>query len=120
MTHRLRLPALAFALVSLGLPTALEAQAVPRYPGGATQPARAGYDDGFREGLRAGQNDARARRGYDHQRHGAWRNSQRGRDARYHDGFRDGFAAGYREGYQRHGYPAANRPPYYPSYPGYP
>lgn len=124
MTDRLRLPALALALAGLAWPVALEAQAVPRYPGAPTQPARVGYDDGYREGLRAGQDDARTRRGYDYQRHSAWRNTNRGYgDARYRDSFRDGFAAGYRQGYQRYGYPTANRPPYYPGnsgYPGYP
>src|SRR5918993_5726450 len=66
---------------------------------------RAGYDNGFREGLRHGELDARSGRNADLNRHDAYRAGDAGhqrsaenRDA-YRTEFRRGYTAGYRQAY---------------------
>lgn len=68
---------------------------------------RHAYDNGFREGVEEGQNDARRHRSFSYQRHDEYRDADQG----YHRGgadwdlyrrsYRRGFQAGYREGYGR-------------------
>jgi hypothetical protein len=64
-----------------------------------------GYDAGYRDGARAGGDDARDGRAYEYQRHRDYRSADRGysnRDGRrdaYADQYRAGFVAGYRDGY---------------------
>ncbi len=71
---------------------------------------RIAYDNGYREGLRDGQDAARDRRAFDLQREKDYRNADRGYNRsygdknRYRDSFRSGFADGYRESYNRYGY----------------
>lgn len=67
------------------------------------------YDTGYRDGVRAGGNDARDGRAFEYQRHRDYRSADRGYSAR--DGRRDtwsqqyrgGFVAGYRDGYYSRG-----------------
>jgi len=65
------------------------------------------YDAGFRDGVRAGENDARGRRRYEPSRHGDWRDGDDGYHREYGDrnfyrrNFRSGFEAGYSQGFRR-------------------
>ena len=67
---------------------------------------RRAVDNGYRQGLDEGRNDARRHRSFSPDRHGAYRDAQRGyrgdweRQA-YGRGFSRGFEAGYRDGYER-------------------
>ena len=68
---------------------------------------RRAYDNGYRRGLEEGRDDARHRRSSSLERHGEYRNAERGyrrgdgeRDP-YRQGFRRGFEAGYREAFDR-------------------
>lgn len=69
----------------------------------------AAYDTGYRDGVRAGSDDARDGRGYEYQRHRDYRAGDRGysnRDGRRDDWareYRAGFVAGYRDGYYSSG-----------------
>ena len=68
---------------------------------------RRAYDNGYREGLDQGRNDARRNRNFSPERHGEFRDADDG----YHRGdgdrefyrraFRQGFQTGYRESYDR-------------------
>ena len=68
---------------------------------------RRAYDNGYREGLEQGQNDARRNRNFSLERHGEFRDADDG----YHRGdgdinfyrrsFRQGFENGYRESFDR-------------------
>jgi hypothetical protein len=77
--------------------------------GGYGDVARRAYDNGYRQGLEEGRNDARRRRSYSLERHSEYRNADRGfrrgdgeRDP-YRVGFRRGFEAGYRDAFGRYG-----------------
>ncbi len=68
---------------------------------------RHAYDNGFREGVEEGQNDARRHRDFSYQRHDEYRDADQGyqrgdgdRDL-YRRSYRQGFQAGYREAYNR-------------------
>ena len=82
------------------------------YPGtGSSYPGRTGaygsvaYDNGYRDGMEKGREDARDRDDYDPVRHGRYRDADRGYDRRYGTkteyklAYRDGFEAGYDAGY---------------------
>jgi hypothetical protein len=68
---------------------------------------RHAYDNGYREGLEQGQNDARHNRNFSFERHGEFRDADNG----YHRGdgdinfyrrsYRQGFETGYRESFDR-------------------
>jgi hypothetical protein len=68
---------------------------------------RRAYDNGFREGVRAGENDARDNRRFDPSRHGDWRDADDGYRREYGDKnyyrrtFRNGYEAGYQQGFRR-------------------
>ena len=71
---------------------------------------RSAYDNGYRDGLKRGEQAARDRRGLDVERERDYRQADNGynrsfgdRD-RYRDNYRGGFAQGYRDGYSRGGY----------------
>jgi flagellar biosynthesis/type III secretory pathway protein FliH len=107
-----------------------------RYPVGARPGIRQvddrAYRNGFEEGRRQGENDARGRRSFDYGRHGEYRNAQNGYGGygnrnEYRQVFRQGFETGYNEGYRRYArdsrypypsqgpnvYGGQNRPPSY-------
>lgn len=64
------------------------------------------YDNGYRDGLEKGREDARDRDSYDPVRHSWYRNGNRGYNSRYGTKdsykltYRDGFEAGYEQGYR--------------------
>jgi hypothetical protein len=68
---------------------------------------RGAADQGYRRGFDEGRDDARHHRSYAPERHGVYRDAQRGyrgdweRDADSR-GFRSGFEAGYRDGFDRY------------------
>ena len=68
-----------------------------------------GYDNGYRDGLEKGREDARGRDSFDPVRHKEYRNADRGFNNRYGPKdqyklvYRDGFEAGYAEGYRGSG-----------------
>src|SRR5215475_12471891 len=68
---------------------------------------RIAYDNGFREGVRAGEHDARDRRRYEPTRNGDWKDGDNGYRRDYGDrgfyrrNFRSGFEAGYAQGFRR-------------------
>jgi hypothetical protein len=77
-----------------------------RYPGYGGYSARsAPFQNGFRDGLEKGREDARDRDSFDPVRHSRYRNGDHGYERRYGAKdqyrlvYRDGFEAGYREGY---------------------
>lgn len=67
------------------------------------------YDNGYRDGLEKGIEDAHDRDSYDPVRHSRYRSADRGYDRRYGTreqyklAYRDGFEAGYDEAYRRNG-----------------
>ena len=99
-----------------------------RYPN--TYPNNRGYgnnsvpfDNGYRDGLEKGREDARDNDSYDPVRHGWYRSGDRGYNSRYGTKdsykltYRDGFDAGYEEGYRAlRGYGAAGRGTRLPGY----
>jgi hypothetical protein len=64
------------------------------------------YNNGYRDGLEKGREDAGDRDSYDPVRHSRYRSADRGYDSRYGTKddyklvYRDGFEAGYEEGYR--------------------
>lgn len=68
---------------------------------------RRAYDNGYREGLRAGENDARSNRRFDPTRHKDWRNANDGFRREYGDhnlyrrNYRSGFESGYNQSYRQ-------------------
>lgn len=77
----------------------------------------AAYDNGYRDGLEKGREDARDRDSYDPVRHGWYRDGKRGYNSRYGTKdqyklvYRDGFEAGYNQAYRANGgsrYPSGN------------
>jgi hypothetical protein len=78
---------------------------------------RGGHDEGYRDGARAGGEDARDGRTFEYQRHRDYRDGDRGYQSRsgrrddYTQQYRDGFVAGYRDGYYSGGGRGARRGP---------
>lgn len=83
-----------------------------RYPNQNSTPRagtynRTAYDNGFRDGLEKGREDARDNDSYDPVRHSRYRSADRGYNQRYGTKeqyrltYRDGFEAGYEQGYGR-------------------
>ena len=68
---------------------------------------RQAYDNGFRDGVRAGEHDAQSGRRYEPSNQRDWRNADDGYHRNYGDpnlyrrNFRGGFEAGYSQGYRR-------------------
>jgi hypothetical protein len=93
---------------------------------------RRAYDNGYRDGIRAGEKDGRNGRTFSYNRHDDWRDADDGYHRDYGDrdfyrrSFRSGFENGYSEGYNRYAssygrYPGGRYPGNtYPTYPNYP
>ncbi|HYT65947.1 MAG TPA: hypothetical protein VEL51_05990 [Vicinamibacterales bacterium] len=70
---------------------------------------RAAYDNGYRDGLKRGEDAARNGRPFNVERERDYRGADNGYNraygdrARYRDDYRGGFAQGYRDGYSRRG-----------------
>src|SRR5262245_31818442 len=105
----------------------------PRGGGYGRDIERRAYDNGYRDGVRAGERDARSGRSFSYNRHDDWRDGDDGYSRAYGDrdwyrrSFRSGFESGYSESYNRYGnygrnprggYPDYRTSPSYPSYPG--
>jgi len=99
----------------------------PRNGGYARELERRAYDNGYREGLEEGQNDARRNRDFSYQRHDEYRDGDRG----YHRGdgdrefyrrsYRQGFQTGYSDAYSRYAVNSGRNPRgIYPAGPIYP
>jgi hypothetical protein len=88
------------------------------YPGGTSRFPEArstrgynavAYDNGYRDGVEKGREDAGDRDSYDPVRHSRYRSADRGYNSRYGTKeqykltYRDGFEAGYAEGYRQNG-----------------
>jgi len=75
---------------------------------------RLAYDNGYREGLKEGERDARRREAFNYQDERTWQRADKGYHRsfgdwpRYQQAFRSGYAAGYSDAYRRfapnHGY----------------
>jgi len=69
---------------------------------------RRAYDNGYREGIKAGERDGRSGRRYEPTRHDDWRDADDGYRREYGDrnfyrrNFRAGFEAGYSEAFRRY------------------
>jgi hypothetical protein len=85
---------------------------------------RIAYDNGYREGVKEGEHDARRRDAFNYQDERTWQRGDKGyhrsfgeRD-HYAQSFRTGYVAGYNDGYRRYApnYGYGNRPgPVYPN-----
>ena len=70
---------------------------------------RAAYDNGYRDGLKRGEQALRDRRAFDVQRERDYRDAENGYNRsygdrnRYRDNYRGGFTQGFRDAYQRDG-----------------
>lgn len=105
-------------LVAVGLASSVPAGAqvaVPRdwtYADEARQPynesRRLAYDNGYREGVREGERDARSRDAFNYQDERTFQRGDKGYHrsygdrGRYEQSFRTGFAAGYSDAYRRY------------------
>ena len=93
---------------------------------------RVGYDNGYREGVKEGEKDARSHDAFEFRDEGDWRDGDAGYRGsygskdQYRRVFREGFEAGYADGYRRYapnyGYGNGRaiprgRPGVYPPYP---
>jgi hypothetical protein len=94
--------------VALALPACAAQVYGSGYPSGRVYSRdfeRRAYDNGFREGVEEGQNDARRNRDFSPQRHSEYRDGDQGYHRDYGDrefyrrSYRQGFQAGYRESY---------------------
>jgi hypothetical protein len=94
--------------VALALPACSAQVYGSGYPSGRVYSRdfeRRAYDNGFREGVEEGQNDARHNRDFSPQRHSEYRDGDQGYHRDYGDrefyrrSYRQGFQAGYRESY---------------------
>jgi flagellar biosynthesis/type III secretory pathway protein FliH len=106
----------------------------PSYADEAQQPynesRRVAYDNGFREGVKEGERDARSRNSFDYQDERTWQRADKGYHRsfgdrqRYEQTFRTGFASGYSDAYRRFapGYDSRGNGGIYPNtrggYPG--
>src|SRR5262245_14618467 len=110
MNTRRIVPAVAIALSALASTACATGYAYsqPRPYYDYREMERRAYDNGFREGVRVGEHDARDNRRYEPSRHGEWRSADDGyrhefgnRDV-YRRNFRGGFEAGYSQGFRRY------------------
>jgi hypothetical protein len=97
---------------------------------GSGSRSSAAFDNGYRQGLEEGRNDARRNRPYDYRDRSDYRRGDWGWDRRsgdrdgYRNEFRRGFEVGYRDGYGRRGrnsdgrYSSGSRYPGSYGYPG--
>jgi len=121
----------AVGLSTAGCAAQVYGQTYPRggVYGGYRDFDRRAYDNGYREGLEKGRNDARRERSFSYQRHDEWRDADDGYHRRdgerefYRRSYRRGFEAGYNEAYSRNSrygtYPPYRTYPSYPTYGGY-
>lgn len=116
MRSRIALCLVAFsAIASTGC--AVTAAAQPYGRGGWQRSSwqRAAYENGYREGIVAGERSARSQRAYDYRRDRLYRDGDRGYDrhfgnrGQYRQAFRSGFEQGFRDAYERYAYRTQRR-----------
>lgn len=104
------LPALLLAGAAISTTACADTIYASGYPRGGVYTRdleRRAYDNGFREGLEEGQNDARRNRDFSPQRHSEFRDADQGYHRDYGDrefyrrNYRQGFQTGYAEAYNR-------------------
>jgi hypothetical protein len=107
-------PALGLVALSVAAPASAQIGGRPdwNYSDEAPQPyyesRRVAYDNGYREGAREGERDARGRDRFDFRDERTWQRADKGYHrsygdrSRYEQLFRNGFEAGYADGYRRH------------------
>ena len=126
MLRIVRLVPAALLLAAGFASTACASQVYGQRGGGYRNVDQRAYDNGYRDGVREGTNDARRGRNYSIHRHDEYRNADEGyRRARadrgsYQRSYRQGFQTGYNEGYNRYGGNGRNPRSTYPNYPSYP
>ncbi len=132
MQRTLRLIPAALLVATAFASTACASQIYGQRGGSYRNVDQRGYDNGYRDGVREGTNDARRGRNYSINRHDQYRDAddgyrRSGGDREfYRRSYRQGFQTGYNEGYGRYGNnnrnPRSNYPtsPNYPNYPQYP
>jgi hypothetical protein len=82
---------------------------------------RAAFDNGYKDGVKRGEQAARDRKPFNAQLERDYRDADNGYNrsygdrTRYRDDYRGGFAQGYRDGYERRGYQGGNDRGVYPS-----
>jgi hypothetical protein len=83
---------------------------------------RVAYDNGYREGIKEGERDARGREAFHYQDERTWQRGDKGYHrsygdrGRYEQSFRTGYVAGYGDGYRRYSPSYGGRPgPVYPN-----
>jgi flagellar biosynthesis/type III secretory pathway protein FliH len=110
-------PAVGLAVLSLAASADAQTRgwpdtARPAYAGerqSYNDPRRAAYDNGYREGVRTGEQDGRRGAAFTYQNERTYQRADKGYQRgygdveRYRQSFRSGFAAGYADGYQRYG-----------------
>jgi len=98
--------AAGIALATTGCASTVYGSGYPRGDGVyGRELERRAYDNGFRQGIEQGRNDARRNRDFSPQRHSEYRDADNGYHRDYGDRefyrrtYRQGFEVGYREGY---------------------
>lgn len=96
------------------------------YRAGYAEARRAAYDNGYKDGLKRGEQAARSGKTFNAQVERDYRDGDNGYNraygdrARYRDDYRGGFAQGYRVGYEQRAYPNNGQYPNTAPYPQYP
>ena len=116
MTRLYLVPALGVVGLMLGSPASAQLAGTidsnrPAYADEARQPynesRRVAYDNGYRDGVKEGERDARGRNAFNYQDERTWQRADNGYHRsfgdreRYQQSFRTGFAAGYSDSYRR-------------------
>lgn len=98
---------LVLAILAAAWPASAQVRRHDGYPYGVR--AGYGFDNGYRDGLRHGERDARQNRPFDFNDNKDYRRADKGYDRRtndlnsYRQNFRRGYEVGYREGYSQFG-----------------
>jgi flagellar biosynthesis/type III secretory pathway protein FliH len=107
-------PVLAVVALAAAAPASAQIASRPdwTYANEARQPyneaRRLAYDNGYREGVKEGERDARRRDAFNYQDERTWQRADKGYHRsfgdrqRYEQSFRVGYSAGYSDGYRRH------------------
>jgi hypothetical protein len=129
MLKALRLLPAALVVAGIGIATTACASQIYGSQGGSyRQVDRRAYDQGYREGLKDGENDVRRGRNYAYASHSTYRDADEGYRRsdgnldQYRRTFRQGYQTGYNESFSRYGANngRSSRGTIYPTYPTYP
>ena len=120
MKRLLLVPALGVVGLALASPASAQISALPDLNRPAYAPAyndepqpyyesrRVAYDNGYREGIKEGERDAKRRDAFNYQDERTWQRGDKGYrrsygdPVRYQQTFRTGYAAGYSDGFRRY------------------